>query len=394
MHRITAITLALLPVLLASGVAAGEQPPRIVVYTMGPGDDVFSKFGHAAICVHDERSPAGRCYNYGTADFTTPVPLTWSVLRGRAQFWVSVTSLERMLATYAGYDRTVYRQTLELPPEAAAELARRLAHDARPENRFYRYHHFRDNCTTRIRDHLDAVTGGRLRAATSRPHNVTYRTHVRSGFATSLPLIALSELLIGRAVDRYPTVWEAMFLPDVFRTELERHLGARPEVVHARRAPLRAGSLGAGLFAITGAGLVLGGAVAGALGRGGHATRRAAVVGVGLTLGLLAVVLDALALASTLPELRANELLLVFFPTDLALVALGPARRKAYARVRLALLLPVALLAAGGVLIQPIWAPLSLVFSLLAPIALGERLSLAAGRALGERSLLDRASGR
>src|SRR5947207_2198338 len=112
---------ALLGVLLLS-----TQPATVELYTMGPGDDLFSAFGHAAICVRDARSPAGRCYNYGTADFRTPVPLTFHFIRGRARFWVSVIDLPRLLWLYRGADRTVYRQRLPLPPAQADALAAAL----------------------------------------------------------------------------------------------------------------------------------------------------------------------------------------------------------------------------------------------------------------------------
>ena len=61
--------LALGLLLAIAGLA--DAPPEIDVYTMGEGDDLFSHFGHAAICVTDTYSPRGRCYNYGTADFST-----------------------------------------------------------------------------------------------------------------------------------------------------------------------------------------------------------------------------------------------------------------------------------------------------------------------------------
>src|SRR5581483_2002964 len=99
--------------------AATLAAPRIELYTMGAGDDLFSAFGHAAICVLDEQSPRGRCYNYGTADFRTPLPLTWDFIRGRARFWVSVADLPAMLWLYRQEDRTVYRQRLALSDEQA-----------------------------------------------------------------------------------------------------------------------------------------------------------------------------------------------------------------------------------------------------------------------------------
>jgi hypothetical protein len=86
----------------------------VELYTIGPGDDLFSKFGHAALCVFDEGRTGGRCFNYGTADFSTPGPLTWEVARGRAEFWVSVSPYREMLRLYLAEDRTIYRQVLPL----------------------------------------------------------------------------------------------------------------------------------------------------------------------------------------------------------------------------------------------------------------------------------------
>ena len=70
--------------LALSSINTAASVPTIDVYTMGIGDDVFAHFGHAAICVGSEDSDRGRCYNYGTADFSTPVPLTWDFIRGNA----------------------------------------------------------------------------------------------------------------------------------------------------------------------------------------------------------------------------------------------------------------------------------------------------------------------
>ncbi len=153
---------------LALPAAAGAQThaePEVALVTMGPGDDVFSRYGHAALCVRDEISPQGRCYNYGTADFTTYEALLWAVLRGTARFWVSVVDEPATMQQYARVeDRTVWRQVLPYPAEARRRLVARLSLDALPEHRYYVYHHYRDNCTTRIRDHLDAVSEGALSA--------------------------------------------------------------------------------------------------------------------------------------------------------------------------------------------------------------------------------------
>ncbi|MGZ3407355.1 MAG: lipoprotein N-acyltransferase Lnb domain-containing protein, partial [Polyangia bacterium] len=138
-------------VLLALVVSAlpsvARAAPMIDVYTMGVGDELFSAFGHAAICVTDGEAPRGRCYNYGTADFTTPVPLTWNFIRGRALFWVSTTDVPHMLHYYASVGRAVWRQTLLLTSDEATRVAVALDASAQEGTKYYRYHHFNDNCT-------------------------------------------------------------------------------------------------------------------------------------------------------------------------------------------------------------------------------------------------------
>jgi hypothetical protein len=61
--------------------------PIVELYTMGQGDLMFEKFGHAALCIRYARQPRRtRCYNYGTTDFDSVVPLIWGFLRGRSLF--------------------------------------------------------------------------------------------------------------------------------------------------------------------------------------------------------------------------------------------------------------------------------------------------------------------
>jgi hypothetical protein len=348
-----------LAVAIALGLAAGEAraTPAIALYTMGAGDDLFSAFGHAAICVHDERSPAGRCYNYGTADFRTPVPLTWAFVRGRARFWVSVLPEPVMLDFYRREDRTVWRQVLTLPPEQATALAAALERSTEAQNRYYLYHHFNDNCTTRIRDAIDRVTGGVLgRAPVDRGRS--FRQWAEQGFAGDWPLLAVAELLLGRSADRRTDSWSAMFLPSELRAEVAARLGAAPEVVYARRAPLVGGHtwLGHLAFALSGLALAALLALAARLGRRAF---RGALAFAGLALGLVGLVLWALALLSTFPELTRNEALFAFWPTDLALGRLSPRLRRRYLTARLVVL---ALLVLGHLvgLTQPL-SPLLLV---------------------------------
>lgn len=329
---------------------------------MGPGRDVFSRFGHAALCLRDDESPEGRCYNYGTTDFSTPIPLTWNVLRGRARFWVSLTSLDRMLAWYgsAGEDRTVWRQRVALSATDLAALEQRLRDDLRPGSREYVYHHFLDNCTTRIRDHLDAVTHGALRRGTAGPHGLTWRTLVLEGLASSTPLLVAGELLLGRPLDREPSRWQAMFLPAVLRGEIARALDAPPVAVHTRPDAPPIGAPLAGRLALGVAALAL------SLLVWPRRTRRVARSLGAVLSGLAGALVWTLSLASSLPELSQNDLRGVLLPTDLALPFLSARAAVVYARARLVMALVASALSASGVTPQPLLAPCLFVTATMA----------------------------
>jgi hypothetical protein len=350
------------------GAAAGAQ---VTLYTMGQGDHPFERFGHAAICVSEPRGTERergrvRCYNYGTTDFgSPPETLAWAFLRGNARFWVSVWPEDKMLAVYRRADRDVYRQALPLTPAQASVIVAKLARDSRPENRTYLYHHFTDNCATRLRDLLDGATGGALsRDSETLPQ--TYRSFAREGLADQTLLLGASDLLLGRSADRPISEYEGMFLPDVLRAAVERRLHAPPELVHRRSAKAfrsEPGMTSRGSFGLLA--LLLGLPL---LVFPRVRAERLRILPGALVLGGLAMGLWGVAGATTVPDLRINESLLVFWPTDVLVPVLSARWRRVYAAVRVVSVCLLALLLATGVLKQPLHAALLLPFMFFALI--------------------------
>jgi hypothetical protein len=341
---------------------------------MGQGSELFEKFGHAALClVYDQGRRTTECYNYGTTDFDSVVPLFWGFLRGESLFWVSTSTRGRMIAHYRASDRTVWRQILPLEPAQAIELAALLRENAREENRYYRYHHYRDNCSSRLRDLIDRITGGILSAVTPDPSQLlTYREMTRRGFAGDTALLLLSDLLLGRVTDERPTLYEAMFLPDVLRAEVQVRMVVDPVVLHERRGPALPHDPGMGgrwLWIV----LALAFAAPVAAARRAERRERLALAVSAVPLALLGLLLWTVAIVSSLPELRWNEALLVFLPLDAALPFLSPLWRARYATGRSALLLLVGLLLAVGVLRQPLWLLIPIPLLTMIAIALPRR---------------------
>ncbi len=241
--RSSASAVLLVALAMAGTARAQADIPEVQLYTMGEGDASFERFGHAAMCLHyKQRRTANRCYNYGTTDFQTPVPLTWSFLRGEADFWVATAPPGVMLRLYRGMDRSIWRQDLPLTDDQARLIAKKLRHNARPENRHFTYHHFHDNCSTRLRDLIDEATSGRLREGSDHSVGVTYRDLVRRGFSKETVIVVGSDVVLGRAVDQVPTRWQAMFLPAYLREEVRTRLGAEPATLVSLRIEDQASS--------------------------------------------------------------------------------------------------------------------------------------------------------
>lgn len=355
-----------------------EGVPVVQLYTMGQGDVLFQKFGHAALCLRYEARPhQDICFNYGTTDFDSPIPLTWDFVRGDADFWVSITTPRAMLDFYLALDRDVYRQDLPLAPERALKAALKLLSDARPENRYYTYHHFHDNCTTRVRDIIDDATGGALSRDADHGVGRSFRSFGRQGFAEQKWILVFSDLLMGRPADAEASVYDSMFLPRVLREQVAERLGVEPVVLDRRTGRRFSQDAGTGRGWILLFGLLLAAPLVVTqlvcrYERAGLAVTTVPLVFLGGIVWLFAV-------ASALPELRWNEMVFVFTPIDLVLVAWKTDRVRKYARVRVGLLALVSLLLAIGVFVQPLWVPIAVVFVPMAVLARVWELGLWSG---------------
>lgn len=212
--------------LLVMPVAAqiGDAPPgtnlQIFLMTMGPGGDVYERFGHNAIWVRDTVRKRDLVYNYGTFDFRDPKLIPHFAM-GRPTYWLGVSDLAGTLREYARRERSIDVQELNLPPIKRAEVALLLAENAKPARRNYVYDYYRDNCSTRVRDLLDVVLGGALRQATvGKPGEGTLRWHTHRSL-TNDKLMYLGILAaLGPAVDQPLDQWGEMFLPQKLQERL------------------------------------------------------------------------------------------------------------------------------------------------------------------------------
>lgn len=325
---------------------ADSVPPRplgraVYLVTLGQGDQIWERFGHNFLAIEQPGGDA-LAYNWGVFDFAAPDFLT-RFLVGDTRYWMEANALSDVVRAYRRYNRDITMQRLALTPSQVDTLARFLEWNAQPENRYYRYDYFRDNCSTRLRDALDVALGGALRAAAQpRLTNHSYRSETLR-LTDEAPVERFGiDIALGQPADRLLSAWESMFVPMrmqqyVRDIQVPGEDGTlRPLVVdervvfQAQRPPerTRAASMAGEL---TVAGLLLAGLIVLlarlALQRGSQAARTAAaaVAAVwGGLIGTLGIVLVLAWLATQHTFWYRNENLFQFNPLAIGLLVLLP----------------------------------------------------------------------
>lgn len=184
---------------------------KIKVVIFSPGDEIVSWFGHIAMVVEDPRLNHRRMYNYGMFSFGKGMLAKFAM--GRLWFWVGEAPVYRTYEFYKRSNRSVRVLELNLEPEVRQEIAMALAVNVHPDNRDYLYHHYFDNCSTRIRDLIDHAIDGQLSAAAAKPTGQTLRDHTRRHAARNPAVEMLLMFLMNNDIDDPVTRWEEMFLP-------------------------------------------------------------------------------------------------------------------------------------------------------------------------------------
>ena len=180
---------------------------------MGPGDQVWEKFGHNAIWIHDAVSGTDVAYHWGLFDFADANFLP-NFIKGRMRYSMGAFDMEQTVDSYRQANRTVWAQELNLTAAQKQRLAEFVAWNVLPANRHYDYDYYRDNCSTRVRDVLDNALGGIIRAASaSAPSGTTFRFHTARLTQDDLGVFTGTAIGLGQPVDQPISVWDEMFLP-------------------------------------------------------------------------------------------------------------------------------------------------------------------------------------
>lgn len=201
---------------------------EISLLTVGPGDEVWSLYGHTAIRYNDKANDEDLAINYGMFSFEKSCFIVRFVL-GLTDYEMGVTSMEHFINSYGREGRWVVQQDLNLTREEKLQLTLAFNENIKPENRVYRYNYFYNNCTTKARDiiinHLN-VSGY---VSDIKWSGNSYRSMIHQWTINHYWTRFGNDLLLGMGSDLKTEKKASFFLPDSVRKDFDNITLTNPD---------------------------------------------------------------------------------------------------------------------------------------------------------------------
>lgn len=224
MYRISGLILLLIA--LCQGISAQSRVlspmAQISLLTCAPGEELYSAFGHSGIRVYDPILDIDTVYNYGTFDFDPP-GFYVKFARGKLNYRIDKEPYDYFQRLYRYLNRSFSEQVFNLDSTQRQAYYAYLEYTFRPENRYYLYDFFFDNCATRIPDGLLTVLGDSLELyAPEESSGMTFRECI-DGYLGNLSWADYGiDLALGSVIDREMTNRQQTFHPDYLASYMDQ----------------------------------------------------------------------------------------------------------------------------------------------------------------------------
>lgn len=204
---------------------------QVSLLTCSSGDELYSTFGHSALRFHGmiDGKMRDEVYNYGTFEFgsTFSEEMNFYVkfAQGQLDYKLSEQNFPYFQYEYVVTNRGIVEQILDLDPNQKEALYQFMVNNVKPENCYYRYDFFFDNCSTRIRDVLVKVLGDDLVIHPDMAlieNKTTFRDMIQR-YLNDMPWSDFGiDIALGLPCDKEISPGEEMFLPEFLMSDMDR----------------------------------------------------------------------------------------------------------------------------------------------------------------------------
>jgi hypothetical protein len=190
-----------------------SEEAEVSILTIGPGANLYDKFGHSAFRVQDKVTNIDIVYNFGVYDFNTP-NFYLKFARGKLLYKLDTSPFSPFYNYYVRQNRWIEEQVLNFTPSEKQTMFDFLQNNAKPEHCEYMYDFLFDNCATRIRDVLVKILPYKLEYIDDYiTEQYTFRQLIQKNVDWNTWGSFGMDVAIGSVVDRKATSWQYQFLP-------------------------------------------------------------------------------------------------------------------------------------------------------------------------------------
>ena len=199
-----------------------SESAQISVLTMGPSqEELYSAFGHSGIRVYDSLQRIDVFFNYGVFNFNQP-HFYLNFAKGNLNYMVEAYAYSDYLNYYVEHHRFVHEQILNLTSQQSQKIFDYLLWNIQPQNQYYPYDYFYNNCATKIRDVVKSALKTEVTFdSTYIKTNYTIR-NLTDLYLQRQPWGDLGiDICLGLPMDKKASPYEYMFLPDYIESSFD-----------------------------------------------------------------------------------------------------------------------------------------------------------------------------
>jgi hypothetical protein len=200
----------------------------VSVLTCSPGGDLYESFGHTALRICDTSIGLDKgidyVFNFGIFNFNENY-FYFRFAQGKLSYMLAISDYQSFVNAYNAEGRVVYEQRLNLTLPEKQKLWDSLEINYLPQNRYYQYDFFKDNCATRIRDIVAyALIDRTFQKNENKLHNRTFRQKFHDYTANYSWWVLGIDIALGLPADKRASDWEYMYLPMDLMEQLDTTL--------------------------------------------------------------------------------------------------------------------------------------------------------------------------
>lgn len=193
---------------------------EVSLITAAPSDLVYGTWGHSALRLRSINGTSRQdlVINYGMFDYQTEHFVS-KFIRGVLPYSLGIEPFDAFMINYLQRDQQLIEQVLNLSIAKKDTLLVLINTNLLPENRVYRYDHFKDNCATRIRDLIESCYPDSLLYPWGMSNEVAYSEEsfvdLIEPFVRRKPWLQFgTDIILGYSASQAATFRDRMFLPD------------------------------------------------------------------------------------------------------------------------------------------------------------------------------------